>query len=453
MMLISFSQHSVIKGIMPGAEGHKIQLMTYKDYVSMEDSVLAETRVLDDREFVFEIDIRQTIHIRISSAYYFATLFLEPAGEYILEMDTIQIQDEFRPFYNQEELGYMLIKEPGSALNFRIDEFNRTYNEFILQNFDAVYKGRNRSIISKFYDETLAALTINKNEFLENYIRYRIASLDLTTSYGKKAKIFQTYLENRPVLYYNPEYMSFFGQYFNGYLLNNKQISQSDLRNTINIQDSYVALLDTLGKDSMLVNERIRDLVLLFGLKEFYHHPSFSKKQVISLIRQMNGQSPFAEHRQIAHNLMEILTKLEPGTQAPCFKLINTDEDSVSLREYRDKPVYLSFMTTNSIACVAEFRLLDSLFTVYGEQIQFVTVSLDSKQETIRQFKDENDYNWSFLYNGLDQDLIRNYNIKTFPQFILLDASGNIVQYPAYKPSEGIEAYFIELIKSKSREP
>jgi len=44
---------------------------------------------------------------------------------------------------------------------------------------------------------------------------------------------------------------------------------------------------------------------------------------------------------------------------------------------------------------------------------------------------------------------LADYDIKTFPMFALINTEGEIVQYPAYKPSEFIDQYFDELLKRK----
>ncbi len=91
------------------------------------------------------------------------------------------------------------------------------------------------------------------------------------------------------------------------------------------------------------------------------------------------------------------------------------------------------------------------MFGTWGNDIDFITVSLDKNPEVVTRFKEEKNYNWTFLYNGTGYDLIRDYGIKTFPLFVLIDGEGKILQYPAVKPSEGIGDVFTYL-KEKSKE-
>ncbi len=58
--------------------------------------------------------------------------------------------------------------------------------------------------------------------------------------------------------------MDFFNQFFDHYLTaGNKFVSEKDLEKGINELVSLPALLDSLGKDTLLLSESLRELVLL----------------------------------------------------------------------------------------------------------------------------------------------------------------------------------------------
>ncbi len=265
----------------------------------------------------------------------------------------------------------------------------------------------------------------------------------------KKEEIFKTYLGGQQVFYNNPEYMNFFHQFFDKYIsgYNNHFVSREDLYSTINIQYSYPAMLDSLGKDTLLRNEKVRELVLIKTLKELFYNPEYSKANIYDMLEQLKENSKFKEHRDIAANTMFQLTRFEQGFPAPKFKLPTLDGDSISLEDYKGKPVYLSFMTTWSYACLGEFELLNPLFEEYGNSIHFVTISLDKDMEVVSRFRDDKEYYWDFLYNGSQYDLILDYDIKTFPMFLLIDKHGKMFEYSAYKPSELIKDSFKRVLK------
>ncbi len=82
----------------------------------------------------------------------------------------------------------------------------------------------------------------------------------------------------------------------------------------------------------------------------------------------------------------------------------------------------------------------------FGDKITFLTVSLDQEMKTIIRYRNEKGFKWTFLYNGMQYDLLKSYQVSTFPVFVLISADGKILQYPAYKPSEQIEDSFSSLL-------
>ena len=91
--------------------------------------------------------------------------------------------------------------------------------------------------------------------------------------------------------------------------------------NNINNKRNYYRLLDALGKDPILVNEVIREMVLIKGLGEIYDNDEFSQENILFLLNQMTNATKFVQHKQMAENQIKQLTKLRPGSVAPNFEV------------------------------------------------------------------------------------------------------------------------------------
>jgi cytochrome oxidase Cu insertion factor (SCO1/SenC/PrrC family) len=242
--------------------------------------------------------------------------------------------------------------------------------------------------------------------------------------------------------------MRFFNDFFDQYLFpDNNFIPQTDLYTAINRQQSLPALLDTLGKDTILRNEVLREMVCLKSMQSLYFQPKFSKMAILKILQDLKNTSKFSEHREIAQNLMDGLTRFEKGHFPPEFVLPDLDGDLHKLEEYYGKPTYICFFTTWSYGCLTELELMRDLYDRYKGKVHFLGISLDQNADIVRQLKMEKNYAWDFMFNGTDYPLILNYRIKTFPVFLLLDAAGKVVEYPAYKPSEIIHEQFDRLLK------
>ena len=445
------AKETIVSGNIPGGENKEIRIIAYADQITFLDSVLARQIIGTNGDFLFSLDLKETIYARLDIEYFNIDLFLEPGENYNIATDSISFQGNFRPYYKKDLLN-CTITSGSKDLNKLTSDFNISYNKFITEHFEEVYKRREKSLIEEFDDSMEVKYGKNENDYFKEYMRYKMASVYLAAMPTSQAKLFREYFFHQPVLYQNTEYMYFFNQFFSQFLTSgSRKIKRADLLSTINYQNSFSALIDSLGKDSLLRNEVLRELVLFTGITELYHSPDYSKKSILNILGQAKAESKFPEHQLIAGNLIRSLEKLQPGTPAPGFSLPKLNGDIFDFPISSGKPVYLGFMTTWSYACIAEMALLDKLHEKYKGQIDFISVSLDQDMDVINKFVDEKNYPWTFLYNGDDYQLLYDYGVKTFPAFVLINSNGQIVQYPAYKPSEVIEDTFQMMIRESSK--
>jgi len=279
------------------------------------------------------------------------------------------------------------------------------------------------------------------NDFFQTYLHYKLANIYYAGESVNRIKLFNINLKDNVILYHHPEYMFYFNTFFDNYLLSGShQINRNDLVTAINFDRTYTALMDTLGKDSLLLNDRLREMVMLKGLGELYNEPQFSKLDIERILKQIEGHSPFPEHQLISKNLLYQLTTLAFGNHAPDFSLAEIFTDSIyTLTDFKKKPVFLNFMTMKSYSCQAEMKIIHELNEQFHDSILFVTICFFDNPETWSQFAQENNYSWRFLWAGQNAVLRNNYRLRTLPLFVLLDRDGRIEEYPARKPSENIE--------------
>jgi peroxiredoxin len=447
-----FPAETKISGMLPGGSGNEIRMIAYADYISYTEILLGRTIVNSIGEFNLMADILETQQVILDLDFYTTTFYLEPGKNYLLQFDSISMADQYRPFYEKEPLVFRIVSDEPNELNNLIFEFNDVYNAFLVENFQSIYNRRNKSLIIAFKSEMDQKYAYSENLFFKNYVDFKIASIELSASGTNKPLLFRQYLLGKPILYFHSAYMEFFNQFFDQYLTaGNKFISEKDLEKGINDLINLPALMDSLGKDTLLLSESLRELVLIKTLQELYYSPFYYPQNILTILDQIIATSHFSLHRSMAMNVRLGLTRLQKGTLPPDFSLADLTGKPANLSDHQGKPVYLSFLTTWTFACLAEYKIMDSLYGVWGNDIEFITVSLDKTPEVVARFKKDKNYNWTFLYNGTGYDLIQDYGIKTFPLFVLIDGEGKIMQYPAIKPSEGIGEVFTYM-KEKSKE-
>jgi len=442
--LISFAQQTVIRGTAPGAERKIIRITTPGDLITFWERPLTSSRVDSTGHFTLTVNLVETINVIITIDFHKTEMFLEPGKTYNIRIAPMNYDEftEVNPFIQSQNL---LLeednKDPGE-LNSLIVAFNSIYSGFLMENFNALYRDRNRTLLDSFRVQIDRQFGQVKNTYFLDYAFYQIASLEQLTQYLPKLQLAAKYFTGKPILYYNVEYMDFFNSFFTKYLtVTSNTIRKLDFTTLLKGPDPYRAMLKAMTVDTILRNEQLRELVMLKGLMELYHTPPFDQEQIISVIRASKEGTRYPENRIVAEDMISLLTKLKPGTPAPEFTLLGRDQKDLSLNSLRGKPVVLWFWTTYCEGCLSEMDLIRPLFDKYRENIHFVSVSADKFFGKMLYFINlKKDYVWTFVNIGDQSEVLKDYDVRTYPLFVLIDKEGKIYKYPAGQPSSGLEA-------------
>jgi peroxiredoxin len=146
--------------------------------------------------------------------------------------------------------------------------------------------------------------------------------------------------------------------------------------------------------------------------------------------------------------MMFQLTRLKSGTAAPGFRLMNREQKYTSLSDLRGKPVLLGFWNINCEGCLSEMDLMKALFDKYGDKMHIVSISADKYFSQMLFFINlKKDYIWTFLNIGDQSEVLVDYDVRSYPLFVIIDREGNIYRHPAGYPSSGLEKELENILK------
>jgi peroxiredoxin len=146
---------------------------------------------------------------------------------------------------------------------------------------------------------------------------------------------------------------------------------------------------------------------------------TFMKEAITNVSLKSYLESRF-EHRQI----------LKQGNDAPYFYLKNDKNEYLSLYNFKDSIVYLSFWFTGCKPCIKEFPEENRLVDIFkNEAVKIITICMYSKEDDWRnlthkyKLKSVNFYatgNWETI-------LKESYGISGFPHNVIIDKNGKII--------------------------
>ncbi len=447
-----FSQQKVvIKGTAPAYPGKKIEIYKILDYLSYKDSLIASTSVLQDSTFELKFDCTKIEKIVLKAHKNQGVLYIQPNAEYNVIVPDRDPYNAYRPYGKQIEIGFFDLGK--SDINYKILEFNQWKNNFLAVNF-SLKSTKTREFsdsLDVFKKSVQTYYESDTSSFFKTYVRYSIAAIDDINFFGSRSHYekFEFYLKDFPVVYENEMYMKYFSIFYKNSIGRFPMTLNTKVYKSV-IRSSPSSLLSAMGEEYSLKNLRIRELAMIQTLSEIYYDKNFPKTNVLSILDSISSFSLFKAHASIARNILERLTALTPGTKAPNFNL--GIKDSISLNNFQNKFIYIQFIDPSSVESMKEFELLRPMYLKYKKYFEFITV-YDS---TVNVSKEQRNYlsklPWMITPVGSLNDVFAKYQIKSFPQYVLIDNTGIISSIPALGPSpngdyETIDKVFFSITK------
>jgi thiol-disulfide isomerase/thioredoxin len=437
------SQTVTVTGEAPGAEGKTIVLTTAADLITNIEKELAHADIDYTGQFTLTAEIRTPVLAILNIDFHRADLFLEPGKSVFVKCSPMnyKVLADINPLIESQSIQIQFPNPDPDNLNTLVGKYSVIYNAFLFDNFNALYRDRQKAKLDSFKMVVSRAFPTITNDYFAGYVKYRLAALELLAHAKSVPQLAKQYFIDPPVLYENTEYMDFFNQFFEKYLTaTSRSFRYVDFPKIITTINSYPEMMKTLAKDTLLIKPQIREMVMLKALMEMFNLPGYDKESILSLLRTVAAETKFEGNSVIARDIVTYLTRLRPGTPAPPFTLYDRDKKAVSLKDFKGKPVLLTFWTTYCQSCLSDMDILKKLQEKYGDKIRIVSVSADYQYLKMQYFlMMKKDFNWTFLHLGDQLHLLKDYDVRSYPLYVLIDEQGNIYKYPAESPGSGLD--------------
>lgn len=441
---------TVIKGFAKGFASQELTVFTYTDYITNTKKNLGYVTINKDESFTYELEHSEITSIFLKIEDKTSWFYVEPGKVYNISLNYSEEFNKGRVYDKQLSLKFNF--PAPNELNQEIKKYNQKYDAFFDENY-VLFVRRDRSVepkIKAFKTKMLKELDVYSSDFVKNHIIYSIAQLEnsINVSYsdnatGKnskntKANLFLEYLNNKPILYNSKEYMTMFTDFFETELKDmTLQVSGLDIIKAINDQASTTNYLKALEKYPFLPQNEFKELFAIYGLYRIKNDKYFNQKNIISMMKDFKSNSKYPHQKIIAEEIYTLLTekKLEKGSKAIDFSLMNKNNEAVSLNSFKGKHLYINFWATWNIPSQKEMKVMEALYKKYGNSVEFLSICTDNNIEKMNNFLAKNpSYTWKFLHLGKNQKLLDDYDVATLPAYVFLDNNLNIISSPAPRP-------------------
>ncbi len=450
-----YGQQVTITGTAPFAPKEEIRLSVINDLIYNIPELVATDMIDKNGHFSLKCKIDRITIAQLSIRTTKAEFLLVPGYTYQFNVDVDTTL--FNLLHPETYGGYLLVSNPNADtndLNTKINRFDDYFGRaFDHYGFRIIYD----KDISAF--DTLTELISNRyglqyepDNFYLSHIYYAYGMVEKMCFPNDRKRIYEHYFDNDKILYNNPAYMALFTNYYTGYLYNSKYISKDLLTETINEKPDYLTLFNQAGRDPMMVNERIRELVIILNLIELYNNPEFDKGNIVSLLQYLSKVSHFPDHQIYINHALEKMTT--PNSSIQPLTFTNSKGRQESIKHLGNKPIYIHLFSTDCIDCIRELMYLKELHNKFGEHMQFLSICIDPRESGYKAFMQEYGkmFDWPIWYFNHNYEWLERNQIETMPDYMIADELGNITLRRAPSPEKGLYEYLQALFPDEEQD-
>ena len=444
-----YGQNVEISGNAPAYKGEKIEFFLSSNPVIHIDEPVGECFVDSEGDFFCELNIEKTCRVYVPLEIYRCYFYAIPGNRYNLSLPPPKnktIEQELNPYFREILIHMGVLNEDKKGLNYLIQEFDKLFYPLLESVAIKAYTHKT-SDFNSLLDKLNNLDDSTTVPFYNNYKKYNIELLKIFSSgfSAKQRKLFSN--AGLPLDYNNPSCVELINQIFNNYFSNLGRTKEGKrIYTCINRDGNYSELLGIVRNDLSASSDSLPELLIMKSINEGIYQKNFSGKGLLGILDSLRVSTKIVVHRIFAKQIKEDITRLMKGFPAPDFGLENTADSITELSKLKGKHVYLGFCSTRSYPCMRQFRLLNELLKNLDENLVIVIVLVDKNNSVVKKFAQDYGFEGMVLIAGTRNDLLKQYKIKSYPTYYLIDPDGNFLLSPAPSPEENFESIFRKIL-------
>ena len=413
-----------------------IRLFAYEDLVNETGTLLDQSQTDAKGNFILEGTVKQILPARIFVGLESVDLILSPNATYDIEIIVPEKKDNVS--YFEKELPTIRVKRATDKGIYRqIIYSEEIINGYMTEHFNQIYRGRQLRYLDSIQNTINKELPDIKSDYVKSHNRYKIAAIRLGISTDGGKKIMKDYFDGQPVFYTQSAYIDLFKELFDGYFNSAAYDSHA-------LDDAFVkgsnAFKKYLDSDPFMAkNPQLAELITIYNLQKLCYGDRGTSRLAKEHLNYIKTQTKHAEHKTIICDFFTKYNRLAPGSDAPEFTLKDRDGKEASLSDYKDGLVLLQFVDGMSPVSEHQFAELRSLHYQWQDSVQILTIATHDKMDFFKQQFTEKKQDWPLLDLSDNILLLEAYNVRTFPEYILIRKGNKIGEAPAPSPERYLE--------------
>ncbi|MDP4183886.1 MAG: TlpA disulfide reductase family protein, partial [Bacteroidota bacterium] len=401
--------------------------------------------------FETEFEADSTLLINISLDANNGFFYAEPGKTYQILLPPLRkktIREQRSPFFRQSLVHLNILHSDSLELNNLIAILDSTFSSALQKNLNAIFQNHSR-VHAQMIDSLIDHIgRSNTTPFLKDYKQYKKAYIGCMLQSQATSGNIRRFLSQNSVLINNPAYLEVFDLLSREYLRSiSTKRGDKPIEQLIGEGD-FTALRDRLtGQQGF--SQEVAELFLLQNLYDGYYSKDYSTEGILRVIKSMTTKSSSPLLCKLSEGVYQKITWLSAGSPAPSFSLTDQFGKLRTLADFKGKFVYLNFVATDDYSCQEHFKAFLPLSANFAKDLAIVSLAIDADFSKANNFFHSKNYSWTLLNAADSSELLKIYNVKSFPQYVLIDREGKIVNSQALSPYEDFQSQFSSLLQTE----
>lgn len=428
----------------------QIKVLCYDDAFSKTEKQLAIMQLDKQGRFSVEFDIDETQMVFLPLGVFRGYFFAEGDKEYQLSLPPkrdLSPAQKTDPFFTPQDILLGFRDADKNGLNSLIRQFDNQFDNFVNQNFESIYNKRSSSLGIGFAKEMNSEYAPVKNAYFQTYLKYRLGFLDYLSRPEAYISLENKYFSNQVLELSNTAYTTLFNKVYNNALASAfHRREKSKFAKVLETREPYQELDKLMQNYTIYQDKNFRDVLLAKSVYDGTQNALLSRRKAIGILKKIKQNSQNNEVNRLIKNYLAKLSHLLKNTSAPDFKV-----GYIALSDYKGKYLYLNFCNTINSVWERDAKLLMKLHEAFGKDIEFLSLASDVDPIRFRNKLKQSEANWPVVLIDKDNSILKDYKIKVFPTYIIIDPEGKVYQYPARGPHDGVEKVFVKIQRNVLR--
>tara|TARA_B110000908_G_scaffold79585_1_gene95363 strand:+ start:21 stop:1382 length:1362 start_codon:yes stop_codon:yes gene_type:complete len=196
--------------------------------------------------------------------------------------------------------------------------------------------------------------------------------------------------------------------------------------------DEVITKLETA--DEEIDNIKIKERIIFWNYKWSF----VNSKNIDKAYQKFNLIVKNDSYKKIIKDKYFKTKKIGKGDIAPTFKLVNKDDNFISLSDFKGNIVYIDIWNTYCKPCIVEIPKFEKLKNRFSkEKIKFVSICVNSPKENWKKMIEKKNLTGIQLFSKESNgEFFEKFMFNSAPRYILIDKEGKIIESHAGKPSD-----------------